>query len=49
MHECENCQRDMSGSDMTPAWADGDNPSAYAICRHCRHKNILWGFGGDDD
>jgi len=41
MGECINCQRDLAGSDFTPAWADGNNPEAYCICRHCGTENIV--------
>lgn len=48
MRECTACQGDLSGSELTDAWEDGDNPSAYATCRHCGYENVLSGFGGDD-
>ena len=44
---CESCQRDMSGSVLTAAWEDGNNSNAYVTCRHCGHKNVQWGLGGD--
>ena len=30
-------------------WEDGNNPTAYVICPHCRHKNTVYGYGEDDD
>jgi hypothetical protein len=44
---CESCQRDMSGSEFTAAWEDGNNSNAYVTCRHCGHQNVQWGWGGD--
>lgn len=38
-NDCESCGRDMSGSELTDAWEDGDNASAYVTCRHCGHHN----------
>lgn len=49
MQDCIACGRDMTGADLTDRWEDGDNPHAYVICPHCRHKNELFGYGGDDD
>lgn len=48
MWTCENCGEDMTGGVMTDAWEDGDNPEAYVICPHCHHKNVMYGWGGDD-
>jgi len=47
MNECEACHQDMTGSPITDKWEDGDNPEAYVTCRHCGHKNIQLGWGGD--
>jgi hypothetical protein len=47
--DCINCQQSLSGGDLTHPWEDGNNSNAYVICPHCRTKNILYGFGGDDD
>ena len=49
MRECENCGMPLEGGEFTAPWEDGDNPNAYVICPHCRYKNILYGFGEDDD
>lgn len=40
--ECESCQQDMSGSERTAAWEDGNNAYAYVRCRHCSHKNVFF-------
>ena len=42
MQECISCQGDLRGN-LTAAWEDGNNESAYAICRHCGAKNELYG------
>jgi ribosomal protein S27E len=47
MRECENCQESLADSEGTLPWEDGNNADAYIICRHCRHKNIVYGFGED--
>ena len=44
---CESCQQDLSGSEFTAPWEDGSNSNAFVTCRHCRHKNVQWGWGGD--
>lgn len=49
MDECINCQQSLSGGDLTLPWEDGNNKYAYVICLHCRCKNIIYGFGEDDD
>lgn len=48
MQDCVSCQRDLSGSELTQPWEDGDNPYAYVTCRHCGYENLLDGFGADD-
>jgi hypothetical protein len=45
--ECEACQWPLKGV-LTLPWEDGDNPHAYVTCSRCRHRNIKYGFGGDD-
>lgn len=49
MSYCENCGQSLEGGDFSLPWEDGDNAFAYVICPHCRHKNILYGYGEDDD
>ena len=49
MEKCSNCGKSLSGGDLTLPWADGNNKYAYVICPHCRCKNILYGFAGQDD
>ena len=46
---CENCGRSLDGGELTLPWEDGDNPTAYVICPHCRYKNIQYGYGEDED
>ena len=46
---CLNCQQSLSGGELTDRWEDGGNAEAYVICPHCRYKNIMYGYGGDDD
>jgi hypothetical protein len=46
--EWEACQGSLRGAVLVGAWEDGNNPSAYATCRHCGHKNVLYGFDGED-
>jgi DNA-directed RNA polymerase subunit RPC12/RpoP len=48
VQECENCQQALVGSELTVPWEDGDNAEAYVVCRHCRHRNTVYGFGEDD-
>lgn len=38
---CISCQQDLSGSEMTSAWEDGDNADAYVSCRHCGAHNLV--------
>lgn len=47
MHECENCQASLAGSDVTLPWEDGSNSTAYVTCRSCGHENTGYGFGED--
>ncbi|MGG7212875.1 hypothetical protein ACQPUY_04570 [Clostridium nigeriense] len=49
MDKCSNCQKSLSGGDLTLPWENGGNKYAYVICPHCRCKNILYDFGGQDD
>lgn len=49
MNTCENCQQSLADSFLTLPWEDGDNSHAYVTCPYCRHENIKYGFGEDDD
>lgn len=44
---CEQCGASLDSGDHYLPYEDGSNPDAYIICRDCRHRNILYGFGGD--
>ena len=46
---CVNCGRSLLGAYLTLTWEDGDNEYAYVICPHCRYRNILYGYGEDED
>lgn len=46
---CENCGKDLKGARLTLPWEDGNNSHAYVICPRCRVKNIMYGYGEDDD
>lgn len=46
--ECIACQGDLSGSEITERYEDGNNEYAYRTCRHCGHKNDDYSRGGDD-
>ena len=46
--ECIACQGDLSGSEITERYEDGNNEYAYRTCRHCGHKNEDYSRGGDD-
>lgn len=47
--ECESCGRSLGNGVLVLPWEDGNNPTAYVICPHCRHKNTVYGYGEDDD
>ena len=49
MDECSRCGLPLDGGDLTLPWEDGDNAEAYIICPHCGRKNIVYGYGEDDD
>ena len=49
MENCENCGESLKKGKLALPWEDGDNPHAYVICPNCGAKNVLYGFGGDDD
>lgn len=49
MDTCINCGASLSGGELTPPWADGNNPNAYVKCPNCGCKNDVYGFGEDDD
>lgn len=46
---CEMCQSSLSGGESYLPYEDGSNANAYIICPSCKHENIRYGFGGDDD
>ena len=47
--ECESCGRSLDNAVLILPWEDGNNPMAYVICPHCRHKKAVYGYGEDDD
>ena len=49
MDTCDNCGCPLQGVGVTLPWEDGDNPEAYVICPQCGEKNIVYGYGEDDD
>ena len=46
---CEMCQSSLSGGTSYLPHEDGSNSHAYIVCPSCRHENIRYGFGEDDD
>lgn len=39
---CIGCDLPLKhSSELTPAWADGDNPDAYITCADCGYQNIF--------
>lgn len=49
MKKCINCEQPLEKGTLTLPWEDGDNSNAYVECPHCGYKNIIYGFGEDDD
>jgi DNA-directed RNA polymerase subunit RPC12/RpoP len=47
--ECINCGQPLTKGELTLPWEDGDNPNAYVCCPYCGYKNIVYGYGEDDD
>ena len=39
--KCESCGRSQDNGILVLPWEDGNNPTAYVICSHCRHKNTV--------
>lgn len=39
-NQCISCHKDMTGSEYTAKWEDGDNSSAYITCKHCGCYNF---------
>ncbi|MBO3091673.1 Sec23/Sec24 zinc finger-containing protein [Schleiferilactobacillus harbinensis] len=46
---CENCGQSLAGGSHYLPWEDGSNEHAYIVCPYCGTKNVVYGFGGDDD
>lgn len=46
---CINCGEPLSGGELTHPWEDGNNRNAYVRCPHCGYKNIVYGFGENED
>jgi len=46
--ECESCGQSLSRGEISAPWEDGDNTYAYIKCPYCDHRNIKYGWGGDD-
>ena len=46
---CESCGQSLAGGKLTLPWEGGSNANAYVRCPHCGHKNIVYGYGEDDD
>ena len=44
--ECEAWQGSLRGAVLVSACEDDNN--AYTTCCHCGHKNVLYGFDGED-
>lgn len=42
--KCSNCGENLSGSEYTAPWENGNNPDGYYRCRHCGAINFE-GFG----
>lgn len=49
MDDCIECGGSLAGGELVLPWEDGDNSHAYVICPHCGYKNIVYGYGEDDD
>lgn len=49
MDECMSCGWSLDGGGLTLPWEDDDNEYAYITCPHCGAKNIVYGYGEDDD
>lgn len=49
MKTCESCGQPLNKGVLTLPWEDGDNPYAYVQCPYCGYKNIMEGYGSDDD
>ena len=49
MDTCVFCGRSIDDGELTLPWEDGDNAYAYVICPHCGTKNIIDGYGDDND
>ena len=47
--KCESCGRSLDNGILVLPWEDGNNPTAYVICSHCRHKNTVYGYGENND
>lgn len=43
------CRRSIDDGELTSPYEDGDNAYSYVICPHCVAKNIIDGYGEDDD
>ena len=43
--KCESCGRSLDNGILVLPWENGNNPTAYVICSHCRHKNTVYGYG----
>ena len=39
--KCESCGRSLDNGILVLPWENGNNPTAYVICSHCRHKNTV--------
>lgn len=46
---CQMCQASLAGGDSYMPYEDGSNSHAYIVCPSCKHENIRYGFGEDDD
>lgn len=46
---CENCQASLASGERYLPYEDGSDSHAYIECPSCKHKNIRYGFGEDDD
>lgn len=46
---CEMCQASLAGGERYLPYENGSNAHAYIICPSCKHENIRFGFGEDDD
>jgi uncharacterized protein with PIN domain len=48
---CLRCDSPFSSSqlELILPWERGNNPDAFWVCPDCGEKNIVYGYGNDED